>query len=214
MRILSKMISSGVFLAITAFAGAQTIPSSLTFEVAPRLPESPVYISAVQVDGRDVPVNKPITLAAGWQQHLAIVITNASPKTVVSGEAEMFFPETGMATANNLVVARTERVGQLPAVARYKRDGSQRVLSADVVNAPSVEVGPGQSFTLNFSQVAEDALIEALRKTGGVTKITFATGLFYFGDNSRWFPGRFGVPGAAPGQWTEVTAAEFTANSY
>jgi hypothetical protein len=143
-------------------------------------------------------MNKPIPLAAGWQQHLAIVITNASPKTVVSGEAEMFFRKAGLAAADNLVVARTERVGRLPAVARYMRDGSPRGLSADVTNAPAVEVGPGQSFTLDFSQVAEDALMEAIRKTGRVTKIAFATGLFYFGDNSRWFPGRFGCRARRP----------------
>ncbi len=83
-----------------------------------------------------------------------------------------------------------------------------------MANAPAVEVGPGESFTLDFSQVSEDALMEALRKTGRVTKLTFATGLFYFSDNSRWFPGRFGVPGAAPGQWKEVTASEFTSNSH
>jgi hypothetical protein len=214
MRTLSKMVVLSASMAFATLAGAQSIPDTITFEVAPRLPVSPVYISAIQINGRNVPANQPITLTSSWPQHLAIVVTNASQKTIVSGHAEMYFPESGLKTTNNLVVARTLLVGRPPAVALYKRDGTPLTLSSEVTSAPPISVGPGKSITLDFSQVAQDALIEALNKTGTVTKITFAVGMFYFDDNSRWFPGRFGMPGASPGVWKEITADDFYLNSH
>lgn len=214
MRTLLKSIVFGFCTLFGVLATAQTTPDAITFQVAPRLPTSPIYISSIQINGLSVPLNQNVILTPDWAQHLTVIVTNASQKTVVTGHVEMYFPQSGEQTSNNLVVARTLQVGRPPAVAMYKKDGTPRTVSSDVTSAAPISMAPGQSVTLNFSQVAPNALTEAIAKTGTVTNVAFALGMFYFDDNSRWFPGRFSVPGSSPGVWKEISANDFYLGSH
>jgi hypothetical protein len=196
-------------VALVSLSAVAQNTQQVTFSADQRLPDAPVYISAILIDGHKIAQDEPIAVSSDWSQHVSVVVTNASPKNVIEGTVQIAFLESGQGTQESPDIIRGVSVGRLPPVALFWRDGSTRVVGPEETARPSISVAPGSSITFDFSQIGPAAYKEAVSRVGTITKCRFTLNMFYFAGGNRWVWGHFYEPTSSPGQWIRMSSQDF-----
>jgi hypothetical protein len=177
----------------------------------PLLPDDPIKIAKVLVDGVEVktgihalPADKPgapFQASDDWFGHLTVVLKNISAKGIVYANIQVFFP----------TIAEHNEIGERPRHARYSR-GEPR---DDTARKP-IMVEPGQEFSL---PATDPDRLDEIKQTitsrqplSTVTTIRLELGTVYFADGTKWAGGVHYRPDlGAPGKYVVISQREFDA---
>ena len=204
---------------VAAQAQAPTVPR--TVELSPSLPNDPVKIVKVMLDGVEVkpgvqawPSDKPgVPFQAGddWFDHLTVVLKNISSKEIIFGGVQVFFLDMGDGTPMRPMLTDQSTVGQRPEHGRYSRITGNR-LAGPARNSILVEAG--QEFTVpvvspdRYESAKE--MIESRQPLSSITKIRIGLTMFYFEDGTRWGANLYYRPDfSVPGKYVVISRKEF-----
>ncbi len=157
---------------------------------------------------------QPVVAISGgpdWLSHLTIYLLNRTEKTVVYGELQLGFPETGdgkSAQAPMTIVPL--RLGIMPSAVAYL--GSGQLLPQE--NRPLFSITPGQTVPIPLSPAVysdiQRNLASRMPDSAAVSRLVVRRGSFIFADNMKWNKGSFWLPDPQkPGNWIAVSDRRF-----
>ena len=171
----------------------------------PRITD-PVMITNISVGGKPIecglfikppgviqPV-APFEASGDWLRQMIVSLINRTDETIVFGELNLDFLDTGDCRTQPCVGAQL-RFGQRPAIDAY--DGrTGQPLKPEQPERPPLDWKPGQTIVVHvsdyMSQIEED-LANFISVTG-VIKVNVYRGVFYFDNGMEWSLGSYAVP--------------------
>lgn len=168
----------------------------------------PVAITRFSIDGRPVPLGRPITVSAHWLSKTVVTLRNLSPKAIVQVGMFITFPESGDGSSAHPYQGSGSELGQVPKVVYTDRNGIYHPPS--LAEREPLRVPPGGVIRLSFAKYADEVQASLAAKAVPITQATLTFTTIYFADDSRWSAGQYYLaPHPAPGSWTRVTKEQF-----
>ncbi|HEY6339619.1 MAG TPA: hypothetical protein VIW68_14095 [Candidatus Sulfotelmatobacter sp.] len=192
-----------------------------TVQLSPSLPNDPVKIVKVMLDGTEVkpgmqawPADKPgVPFQGGddWYNHLTVVLKNISPKKIVCGGVNVIFLGLGDGTPNHPMVGEQTSVGQRPEHGQYSGITGRKL---EEPPRDAILVEPGQEFRVQA--VSPDRLegvketIESRQPVPSIASIRVGLSTVYFEDGTKWAANLYYRPDfRAKGKYVVISRKEF-----
>jgi hypothetical protein len=201
---------------------AQTVPSSEANPLTSPLAEVtfspndhedqgkwPVAIKRVLMDGRDIPLGKPVHVSGNWLSSIKVIVENTTSRPIVFGTMILNFPETGSGQPTSPVFTTVANQGRYPDIALYRYDGTEATLPGFASAAAPISIAPGANMTFDFAQNQADQPIAYDKAGGQITKVSIFFQVFYFADNTKWTADTYFAPTGVPGQWQIIPPQQF-----
>jgi len=194
---------------------------SRTVQLEPSLPNDPVKIVKVMLDGVEVkpgvqgwPGDKPgmpVHANDNWLNHIAITLKNISTKGIVFCGVRVFSPDVGDGTPKHPILGSESVIGQRPQHARYSRitgesldDPSRNPIlleAGEEVTLPAISLG-------GFDEVKKT--IETRQPLARITTVRLGLTTVYFGDGTKWDSNVYYRPDlSSPGKYLVISRQEF-----
>lgn len=161
------------------------------------------------IDGKAVPLGKPVHLEGNWLPTVQVVVRNASIKTIVHAQMFLRYPETGYGSNQGPIVSSVALAGRVPDFMRFNADGTARKIPPEMDEVPAMGVSPGDSFTFTFSGARDDFAMASERAGGKITKVEVLFSMVFFDDQSYWGSGTYWAPSGQPGHWIRQEPGPF-----
>ncbi len=145
-----------------------------------RAANSPVFVSAIYVDGKAIKDGISVAVGTRWEDHLVVELTNASSKTIVMESVAIFFPESGKNTPDSPLNVTTVVMGVPPPSAYRKTDGGPAPIPPLMRANPAIAVAHGGKLRFDFSGDRGRTLDAATSRAGKITQVLISLGTCYF----------------------------------
>jgi len=149
-----------------------------------------------------------------WLSKLRISVINTSSRAIIAGDVNIIFPETGDGTPEHPLVGAVMNLGQPPATAFRRKDGTYGPLADAAKTREAILIQPGQ--TMEFHSLAYpggaqsgDAEQVAAYAAARISRARIEFRNFYFADGSKWTGYSYLEPTAPPALWRQIPADEF-----
>jgi hypothetical protein len=216
-----------VLFSLPLLAGSSSENQGLTtnkvITVEPQSQSDAVLITNVSVEALDVQCGLvigpgklqqvlPFQAGGDWLQKMTISLLNRTDQTIVAGELQLIFLDTGDGRG---LPHRAEVInfGQLPPVDAIS--GKTGKPSRTPFSKTTIEWKPGKTFVLHVGDYMDDlrAQVEDLMPLTSINRVFIVNAGYFFPSGMRWNSGGFAVPDEErPGKFKSLYPNFFPGN--